>query len=72
MKENITIIIPIYNLEDYLDNCLNSIKKQTYTNFEVLLIDDGSTDKSKQICKFYVKEDSRFKYFYQHCSYPSI
>lgn len=66
MKENITIIIPIYNLEDYLDNCLNSIKKQTYTNFEVLLIDDGSTDKSKQICKFYVKEDSRFKYFYQH------
>lgn len=66
MKENITIIIPIYNLEDYLDNCLNSIKKQTYTNFEVLLIDDGSTDKSKQICKFYVKKDSRFKYFYQH------
>lgn len=66
MKENITIIIPIYNLEDYLDNCFNSIKKQTYTNFEVLLIDDGSTDNSKQICKFYVKEDSRFKYFYQH------
>ena len=41
-----SIIVPIYNVDLYLEECLNSICKQTYTNFEVILVDDGSTDKS--------------------------
>lgn len=65
MTEKITIVVPIYNLEKYLDKCLDSIKSQSYKDFEVLLIDDGSTDNSKEICDFYVNEDFRFKYFYQ-------
>lgn len=63
-EEKISIIIPIYNSEVYLDRCLNSIIKQTYENFEVLLINDGSTDASNEICEKYCKADSRFIYFY--------
>ena len=57
--EKVSIIIPIYNAEKYLFKCLNSIKEQTYTNIEVLMINDGSTDNSETICKEFLK-DSRF------------
>mgnify|MGYP005755850435 CR=1 FL=1 len=57
--EKISIIIPIYNAEKYLYQCLNSIKEQTYTNIEVLMINDGSTDNSETICKEFLN-DSRF------------
>ena len=56
----ISVIIPVYNVENYLEECLNSVQHQTYTNIEVLLVDDGSTDNSKQICERYCQEDSRF------------
>ena len=56
-----SIIVPIYNVDLYLEECLNSICKQTYTNFEVILVDDGSTDKSGAICDMYVKRDQRFR-----------
>lgn len=59
----ISIIIPIYNAEKYLENCLKSIERQTYTDIEVLLINDGSTDESEAICKAYISKDARFKYF---------
>lgn len=59
--EKISIIIPIYNSEKYLSRCLNSVSKQTYDNLEILCIDDGSTDKSKEICLNYVNDDNRFK-----------
>lgn len=59
----ISIIIPIYNSELYLRSCLDSIMKQTYTNFEVICVNDGSTDSSEQIIKEYEKRDSRFKYY---------
>ena len=59
----ISIIIPIYNVENYLRQCLDSIVTQTYQNFECLLINDGSTDHSADICSEYVSKDSRFKYF---------
>lgn len=57
----ISIITPIYNTKKYLEECLNSIKNQTFFDFEVLLIDDGSTDGSREIIDKYIKEDSRFK-----------
>lgn len=56
----ISVIIPIYNMEKYLVSCLDSVKKQSYTNLEVLLINDGSTDRSQEICQAYVEQDSRF------------
>lgn len=68
MNEKVTIVIPIHNLEKFLKRCLESIRKQTYPNFEVLLIDDGSTDNSEKICKSFVERDDRFKYFYQNNS----
>ena len=56
----ISIIVPVYNVESYLKECLESIQKQTYTNFEVILVNDGSTDYSKDICEEYCRKDSRF------------
>lgn len=61
-NELISIIVPIYNTEKYLHQCLDSILNQTYTNFEVLLVNDGSTDSSRMICQEYVERDSRFRY----------
>lgn len=61
----LSIIVPIYNSELYLDECLEAIKNQTYVNIEVLLIDDGSTDSSKEICKKYTESDNRFKYYFK-------
>lgn len=59
----ISIIIPIYNVENYLRQCLDSIVAQTYQNFECILINDGSPDNSSDICREYVSKDSRFRYF---------
>ena len=62
-NELISIVIPIYNVENYLRQCLDSIVAQTYQNFECLLINDGSPDHSADICREYVSKDSRFRYF---------
>ena len=62
-NELISIIVPIYNVENYLRQCLDSILNQTYQNFECLLINDGSPDNSADICREYAVKDSRFKYF---------
>ena len=56
----ISVIIPVYNVENYLEECLNSVQTQTYTNIEIILVNDGSTDNSKHICERYCQEDSRF------------
>lgn len=61
----VSIIIPIYNAEKYLRRCLDSILKQTHTCLEIVLIDDGSTDASKNICEDYCNRDCRFRYVYQ-------
>lgn len=55
----VSVIVPIYNTEPYLDICLKSILNQTYRNIEIILVDDGSTDQSIQICIDYAKKDSR-------------
>lgn len=59
----ISIVIPVYNAEKYLGGCLNSIQNQTYKNFEVILVNDGSIDHSETICKEFVEVDTRFRYF---------
>lgn len=61
MDEMISIIVPVYNVEAYLKQCLDSIRTQTYKNFEVILVDDGSTDLCGKICDDYSKQDGRFK-----------
>lgn len=57
----ISIVIPVYNVEKYLDECIQSLQKQTYTNIEIILVDDGSTDNSGMICDKYAKTDFRIK-----------
>ena len=61
----ISIIVPVYNAEKYLHRCIDSILEQTFTNFELLLIDDGSTDNSNKICDEYAKTDSRIRVFHK-------
>lgn len=59
LKPLISIIVPVYNVEQYLDKCITSICNQTYVNLELILIDDGSTDSSLEICKNYASRDKR-------------
>lgn len=59
--ELISIIVPVYNVERYLERCVDSIINQTYRNLEIILVDDGSTDKSSEICDRYEKKDNRVR-----------
>lgn len=61
----VSIIIPIYNVEKYLEDCLNSIKNQQFQNYEVLMVNDGSPDNCHEICQRFAASDERFKYFWQ-------
>ena len=61
MRPTISIIIPVYNVQDYLTSCIESIIKQDYKDYEAIFINDGSTDDSLEILKQYVKTDKRFK-----------
>ena len=65
MNPKISVIVPVYNAERYLHRCIDSILAQTFTDFEVLLIDDGSKDKSGEICDEYAKKDIRVKVFHK-------
>ena len=62
----ISIIVPVYNVEPYLKRCVESILGQTYTNLELLLIDDGSTDGSEELCDYYRKIDTRVRVFHKN------
>lgn len=59
MKPIISIIVPIYNIENYIKKCINSILVQTFSDFELILVDDGSTDKSGKLCDEYKNKDNR-------------
>lgn len=61
MEELITIIVPIYNSEKYIERCIKSLINQTYKNTEIILVDDGSKDNSLKICKEYAKQNLRIK-----------
>ena len=61
--EKITVIVPVYNVASFLERALKSITCQTYTNLQILLIDDGSTDESGKICDDWVKKDRRMQVY---------
>lgn len=73
MNENflITIIVPVYKVEKYIVQCIDSILGQTYTNFELILVDDGSPDRSGVICDEYAERDSRVRVLHQQNAGPS-
>ena len=60
----VSIIVPVYNAEKYLDKCVESITKQTEEDIEILLIDDDSTDSSGRMCEEWAKKDSRIRVFH--------
>ena len=61
MKELVSVILPIYNVENYLEKCVNSVLSQTYHNLEVILVDDGAKDNSGKICDELKKKDKRIR-----------
>ena len=65
MEPKISVIVPVYKAENYLHRCIDSILAQTFTDFELLLVDDGSPDKSGRICDEYAKKDSRIRVFHK-------
>ena len=64
-KELISIIVPVYNVEKYLKKCVDSIVNQTYKNLEIILVDDGATDSSGEICDELEKLDNRIKVYHK-------
>ena len=62
----ISVIVPLYNAENYLQRCVDSILRQTYRDFEVILVDDGSKDKSVELCELYKEKDSRVRVIHKH------
>ncbi len=60
-RDLISVIVPVYNVEPFLDRCMQSILRQTYRNLEIILVDDGSTDASAQLCDDYARKDGRVK-----------
>lgn len=68
MEPFFSIVIPVYNVESYIEHCIGDIHGQTFEDYEVILVDDGSTDNSGSICELYAKNDSRYKVVHQHNS----
>ena len=62
----ISVIVPVFNVEKYLERCIESITNQTYKNLEIILVDDGSTDRSSRICDHYVGRDERIQVVHTH------
>ena len=68
----ISVIVPVYNVEEYLEECLENIRQQTFTDIEVILVNDGSTDGSRKICERYCEKDNRFKLINQENQGQSV
>jgi glycosyltransferase involved in cell wall biosynthesis len=66
-----SIIVPVYNTEKYIEQCINSVLSQRYSNYELILIDDGSTDQSGNICKKYSNKNNNIHYHYKNNGGPS-
>ncbi len=71
INPEVAVIVPVFNVEKYLKKCLDSIVSQTYKNLEIVLVDDGSQDKSGEICDAYASRDSRIKVFHNENRGPS-
>ena len=67
----VSVIVPVYKTEQYLSACMDSLLKQTYKDIQILLIDDGSPDKSGEICEEYAKKDPRVAVSYTHLTLPT-
>jgi len=72
LQKKVSIIITVYNMEKYIKKCLDSVVNQTYSNIEIILINDGSTDNSEKIIKSYEKEYNNIKVISQVNSGPAI
>lgn len=72
MNQLISVIIPVYNVEKYLDRCIESVINQTYKNIEIILVNDGSVDKSPEICDSWSKKDCRIKVVHKENSGAGI
>lgn len=70
----ISVIVPVYNVQSYLRQCIESIQNQTYDDIEILLIDDGSPDHCGEICEEYAKRDKRIRVFHTEraCLYSTL
>ena len=64
MNQLISVIVPVYKVEQYLDRCVQSIVNQTYKNLEIILVDDGSPDNSPAMCDAWAAKDSRIRVIY--------
>ena len=65
MDQLVSIVVPVYNVEDYVSKCLDSLKNQSYKNIEIVIVDDGSTDSSSEICDAFAKDEPRAKVFHK-------
>jgi len=65
MQPKVSVIVPVYNIEDYIEECICSILEQSYHNIELILVDDGATDSSGEICEEFAKKDNRIKVIHQ-------
>lgn len=65
MSIKYSILVPVYNVEQYIRECIESVLRQTYVNYELILVDDGSTDRSGEICDEYAKKEPRIKVFHK-------
>ena len=71
----ISVIVPVYNVEKYLDRCIQSILNQTLKELEIILVDDGSPDNCPALCDEYAQKDARIKVFrvsYKHLTLPTV
>ena len=65
IEKLISVIVPVYNVESYLEKCVDSIRNQTYKNLEIILVDDGATDNSGVLCDKIAKKDDRIKVYHK-------
>ena len=67
----ISVIVPVYKVEPYLNRCVDSILRQTYRDFELILVDDGSPDRCGEICDGYARQDSRVRVIHKENGGPT-
>lgn len=72
MNQKISVIVPVYNAENYVNRCIESVLAQTYTDWQMVLVDDGSKDESLKVCQRYADIDSRISVIHQENAGPGV